>query len=192
MIKTKFLGVWIFRKFTVVSVKIQTFRQTKLWCRRSGRGCRAWSECSSRSRLIWVYTVCTHLCVRRLRVVVVIGLGIVLHTWNVLGLIRQCGSPVKSEHWLSVTPRHWHIWLKWFWKWSKTQANKKDGLMHTLNYVQKTHRFSGYKPVTFFMEICFDVFSLKSLFGLSYCFGFLLSWLVNIKVLKKEIGVLYN
>ena len=41
-------------------------------CRWNSKQCRLWSDCSSRSSLIWVYTVCPDLSVRKLRIITVI------------------------------------------------------------------------------------------------------------------------
>ena len=41
------------------------------WCRLNGKQCRPWSDCFSRSSLIWVYTVCPGLSVQKLRIITV-------------------------------------------------------------------------------------------------------------------------
>ena len=63
-------------------------------CRRNGKQCRPWSDCSSRSSLIWVCTVCPGISVRKLRIITVY-------------LIRK-GQPQLNSHWLKVCILGWN------------------------------------------------------------------------------------
>ena len=62
--------------YTVQFLKIQTnmvaLPQSNAFkrCRHSGKQCRPWSDCTSRSSLIWIYTVCSDLPVRKLIIMV--------------------------------------------------------------------------------------------------------------------------
>ena len=67
----KFLKIQTPEKFAVIILKFEQrgfqLRNVSKRCRRNSKQCRPWSECSSRSSLIWVYTVCPDLSVRKLR-----------------------------------------------------------------------------------------------------------------------------
>ena len=54
-------------------------------CRRNGKQCRAWSDCSSRISLIWVCTVCPGISVQKLRIITVI-----------IHYVKLAKSPAKS------------------------------------------------------------------------------------------------
>ena len=60
-------------------------------CRLNGKQCRPWSDCSSRSSLIWVYTVCLGLSVRKLRIITVVPFLLWLLSVRTLStLITDC------------------------------------------------------------------------------------------------------
>ena len=59
-----FLNIWTPKKCVVITLKFER-------CRRNGKQCRPWSDCSSRSSLIWVCTVFPGLSVRKLRIIMV-------------------------------------------------------------------------------------------------------------------------
>ena len=67
-------------KFAVIVLKFEqsgfTVQYCVKRCWRNGKQCRPWSDCSSRSCLIWVYTVCSDLSVRKLRNITVHYLSI--------------------------------------------------------------------------------------------------------------------
>ena len=47
--------------------KIGLWGNASKWCRQNCKQCRPWSDCSCRSCLIWVYTVCSDLSVQKFR-----------------------------------------------------------------------------------------------------------------------------
>ena len=58
-----FLNIRTPKKFVVMTLKFELCGSTieSKRCRRNGKQCRPWSDCSSRSSLIWVCTVCPDL-----------------------------------------------------------------------------------------------------------------------------------
>ena len=69
----------------------QMGRKLSKRCRWNGKQCRPWSDCSSRSSLIWVYTVCQGFFVRKLRIITVIEL--LVQTYWIGDLIWRLTKP---------------------------------------------------------------------------------------------------
>ena len=73
-------------------------------CRRNSKQCRPWSDCSSRSSLIWVCTVCPGISVRKLRIITVLSAH-TFATW-----IRGSGEwPPKLFH--DKSPQKYVAWF---------------------------------------------------------------------------------
>ena len=51
---------------------VLTWSKASKTCRQNGKQCRPWSGCSSRSSLIWVYTVCPELSVQKFMTITVL------------------------------------------------------------------------------------------------------------------------
>ena len=59
------------RKFAVITLKVEQDGNVSKRCRGNCKQCRPWSDCSCRSSLIWVCTVCQDMSVRKLRKITV-------------------------------------------------------------------------------------------------------------------------
>ena len=75
------------RKFAVIILKVEqggfTLRvNVSKGCRGNCKQCRPWSDCSSRSSLIWVCTVCPGLSVWKLKIITVNQFGISIIQWQ--------------------------------------------------------------------------------------------------------------
>ena len=88
-----FLNIWTTEKFVVITLKFELESNASKRCRRNGKQCRPWLDCSSSSSLIWVYTVCLGISVRKLRIIMVMlsWLSNLWH-WHQTGKIPLAGK----------------------------------------------------------------------------------------------------
>ena len=80
------------RKMAVIILKLKRGFHTEVskTCRGNGKQCRAWSDCSSRSSLIWVHTVCSDLSVQKFR-------NITVSTFTVCNYFISPWATVKTS-----------------------------------------------------------------------------------------------
>ena len=86
--------------------KILPLSNTSKRCRQNGKQCRPWSDCSSRSSLIWVYTVCSGLWLQKLgKIRMKQGEWVSRFPWKsrTTGLmLHSFTCPVKAFHSLGI------------------------------------------------------------------------------------------
>ena len=98
-------------------------------CRWNGRQCRPWSDCSSRSSLIWVCTVCQDLSVWKLRTITV---HMTLVLWPLLSNSIQwfysyC-SQGGSKNLSTIVPCNQEFCNKQDTKWAASWQNQQNGM----------------------------------------------------------------